>query len=157
MAKSAGVRILPGLLILLLGVLLLLDSLGVMSFGSVVTFWPLALVAFGVHVATGGGNRILGGLLALVGVALQVENLGWVDVRWRQVWNWWPLALMVVGILILLKPSKRENLFWGGAFTAVGAFYQGRHLGWFDVDLWALWPAAVIAAGIGMMRKAWGK
>lgn len=157
MAKSAGVRVLPGLLILLLGVLLLLDSLDVMSLGSLVMFWPLVVVAFGIHVATGGGNRILGGLIALVGGALQVENLGWVDVRWRQVWNWWPLVLMVIGILILLKPSKRENLFWGGAFVAVGAFYQGRHLGWFDVDLWALWPVAVIAAGIGMMRKALGK
>jgi len=145
------------LLILLLGVLLLLDSLDVMSLGSVILFWPLAVIAFGLHMATGGGNPILGGLVALIGAALQVEKLGWVDVRWREVWSYWPLLLMAGGILILLKPSKRENLFWGGAMVAVGAFYQGRNLGWFDVDLWALWPVAVIAAGIGMMRKALGK
>lgn len=157
MAKSAGVRVIPGLLILLLGVLLLLDSLDVMSLGSVILFWPLAVIAFGLQMATGGGNPILGGLVALIGAALQVEKLGWVDVRWREVWSYWPLLLMAGGILILLKPSKRENLFWGGAMVAVGAFYQGRNLGWFDVDLWALWPVAVIAAGIGMMRKALGK
>ncbi len=52
----------------------------------------------------GGANRFLGGLLLLgLGVLFLLSNLGYFS--WGAVGRWWPLLLIAIGLIILLRRS----------------------------------------------------
>lgn len=155
MAGAKNLKILPGLLILALGVALLLNNFDIVDLGGLKVFWPLALVAFGLHLFFERKSRVFGGVLAAVGVGLQVENLGWADIPWGRIRDFWPLLLIALGASMLLKGS-RDNAVLGVILVALGAYYQGEILGWVRFDLIDLWPVAVIAAGVAMLMKARG-
>jgi predicted membrane protein len=90
-----------GGLILLLGILLTLDNLEVLEFGSVFRLWPLLLVAWGLALLLRRGGtlrRLLGGIIAIAGVVLLLGNLGLWDVDFSDLW---PLLLVAVGLAIL--------------------------------------------------------
>lgn len=153
MAAPKGFRILPGLLILALGVALLLHNFRVVDLGGLRVFWPLTLVAFGLHLFFERNSRLFGGTVAALGAALQVENLGWADIPWGRIRDFWPLLLIAAGASMLLK-GARDNVVFGVVLITLGAYFQGENLGWVRFDLIDLWPVAVIAAGAAMVMKA---
>lgn len=54
-----------------------------------------------------GANRFLGGLLLLgLGVLFLLSNLGYFS--WGAVGRWWPLLLIAIGLIILLRRSPAE-------------------------------------------------
>ena len=150
-------RVLPGLLIVLLGVILLGHNFGYISLESFRQLWPLLVVAFGLQLIFAGGNRVVGMALAISGVALQLDALGWINLEWRQIWRFWPVALLVIGGGMLLKPSSRENVVGGSILVALGAYFLASNLKLIHFGLWELWPIAIIIAGIAMIRKASGR
>lgn len=152
MAAGKTLRILPGLLILALGAALLLHNLDLLDLGGLRSFWPLAVIAFGLHLFFGGANRAFGLAVAALGVALQGEMLGWFDVPWGRVRDFWPLILIAVGASMLLR-GRKDSLVGGVILVSLGAYFQGRNLAWIDFEIWNLWPVAVIAAGLGMVQK----
>jgi hypothetical protein len=105
-------QVVLGLLVIAIGVLFLLDNLGVIAFRHAVAFWPLALIAGGAVLAAGGGyresrrgrgrrsNRKAGVILMIVGLVLLLQRLGLMDLSWRIVW---PVMLMAAGGLILYR------------------------------------------------------
>jgi hypothetical protein len=89
-----------GGVILLLGVLLTLDNLGVLDFGDVFLLWPLLLVVWGGSMMRCPGTlpKLIGGTLGLIGVALLLSNLG----VWRVGFgDLWPLLLIALGLSLL--------------------------------------------------------
>lgn len=93
-----------GLLLVAWGVLALLDSLGLVELRSVMrTFWPVALIVWGVSVIAGGGHRRwLGSMATLFGIGLLGTQLGWWNVRWSMLW---PVAVIAVGLRLMLDRS----------------------------------------------------
>lgn len=150
-------RVLPGLLIVLLGVILLAHNFGYISLQSFRQLWPLLVVAFGLQLIFAGGNRVVGLALAVSGAALQLDALGWIDLEWREIWRFWPVALLVIGVGMLVKPASRENLVGGSILTGLGAYFLASNFNLIHFGLWELWPIAVIIAGIAMIRKALGR
>lgn len=87
-----------GFVLVLVGVALLLDHMGVTSVAYLWKFWPLLLVFFGVmHIATQAG-RGLGLVLIVLGGLLQLNTLGILHLSFRDLW---PLAIIAVGILLI--------------------------------------------------------
>lgn len=92
----------PGLILVILGIAFLLTNLGILSDNFVGTYWPAALVIFGLVIAfTGGhfGKKLWGGFLTLFGLGLLANNLGYIHTPF---WHlFWPLILIFLGISAL--------------------------------------------------------
>jgi predicted membrane protein len=100
-----------GLIVVTLGVLFLLDTTGVTEnvFG---TFWPLALLFFGVWLTIQErGRGFVGPIAFLLGLGFLLENLDVIGGDWLS--TYWPIALIVVGLVIGLGAfqSKRRDRY----------------------------------------------
>lgn len=150
-------RALPGLLIALLGVGLLLNNLGYVDIGGLRRFWPMLLVALGAQLAVNRNSRVLGGAAMVLGGALQLSELGWIDLRFDDLTRLWPLVLIAVGVNLVARQGGRDNMVGGGLLTAVGAYFLASNFGLISFSLWQLWPVAVIVVGFSMIYKALGR
>ncbi len=91
----------PGLLVITLGVVFLLDNLGFVRTWQVLRFWPVILIAAGVKYlweARDRGAAVSGTLLAAAGGLLLLDNLYVIDV---DLWDLWPLVLVAIGFRML--------------------------------------------------------
>ena len=112
--KSGLTRYLLGLALVVVGVLWLLDGIGVpglewMGWSLAGTYWPLLLVGWGLWGLVAGGFRFRSWavIVLLLGVAFQLSELG--------IWNWsfgqlWPALIVIAGLFILLGRRGRRGL-----------------------------------------------
>jgi cell wall-active antibiotic response 4TMS protein YvqF len=101
--RPAQNHFIVGLVILGLGVILLLDRVGLLDAERIFLFWPLILIWFGYHKfvhAQSLSSRFWGGFLLLLGASFQAEELGFSHVRFDTIW---PVLLICAGILLILK------------------------------------------------------
>ena len=87
-----------GAIIVLIGVGLLLDHMGIAPFDRLYRFWPMILVLFGVMNFVSGSNRGFGIVLVAAGSLLQLNKLGILHLTFDQLW---PLAIIAVGLLVM--------------------------------------------------------
>jgi hypothetical protein len=88
-------------------------------------------------------------LLIVLGGILLAFNLGWSLPGF--IWDYWPVALMVPGVIAIVAPSRHLNRSGGIWLLATGIYCQIGvsdlfHLGWFSA-----WPIFVIAYGVDMV------
>jgi hypothetical protein len=101
-------RFILGVFILLVGIALALDRLGVIQAHHVMRFWPAVLIVFGLAVLRRGRSHgaVTGVLLIIVGTWLLLNTLGVVSL---QLWEFlWPLILVVIGAKIMLRSGRRR-------------------------------------------------
>jgi predicted membrane protein len=96
--------VLPGLILIAIGTLFLLDHMDIIHMGSLWKFWPLILIALGFSKLLVEHNRVSGVLLILVGAYFQLNHLGILNLSWN---TFWPVILIVGGILMI---SSRFDL-----------------------------------------------
>ena len=89
-----------------------------------------------------------GAILAAVGVAWLLYDLG--VIPFNPVTRYWPLLLVVFGIMNLLTQSGR---FFGFLLILAGVFLQLRKLGLTQLGFGDIWPVCLIAVGLLLM---WG-
>jgi len=98
-------RIFAGLLIIFLGIIFLLGSLGRMDVGDFFSdYWPLFLIFVGLWHIIGNQFRqnALGLILIFVGVFFLLVNL---DILGENVWKFFfPILIIIVGLWVLFKP-----------------------------------------------------
>jgi Domain of unknown function (DUF5668) len=101
-------RFILGVFILLVGIALALDRLGVVQAHHVMRFWPAVLIVFGLTILQRGSHgAVTGLLLIIVGTWLLLNTLGIVSL---QVWEFlWPLILVVVGARIIMRSGRRRS------------------------------------------------
>ena len=113
-------RVLGGLVLLAIGGMFLLRQLGYVSFDFDIgylfaTFWPLILVAVGVHGLTQRGGWGWGLFLLGLGLFFQARNLGFTDLTLGEVIRYgWPVLLIYWGIVLIFRPGgkKRSENGW---------------------------------------------
>ena len=91
---KADSRLIPGLVIALLGVLLMLHNLGVLEIERLWRFWPLILISFGLHrlLEQPARRRGFGFALLVIGIAFQLHYFGWMPLNLghlEQYWHGW--------------------------------------------------------------------
>jgi Cell wall-active antibiotics response 4TMS YvqF/Domain of unknown function (DUF5668) len=98
-----------GAILLVLGVILLLDRLGIVPISEALRFWPVMLMAGGaillVEIRTLVA-RTVGGVLVAGGVILLAGNLGYIRLRGEL---FWPLLLIGIGIILLGRALEERN------------------------------------------------
>src|ERR1700730_6473571 len=97
-----------GLTIAAAGVLFTLDNLGFLRAGEYIRYWPVVLVAVGIlqmAQARAAAGVVAGGILIFVGSVMLGNNLGLLRMN---VWDFWPLFLVIVGGRIVWQAFSRD-------------------------------------------------
>jgi hypothetical protein len=95
-------------------------------------------------------SRIITGLIIIgVGLGALLDTLNIFEF-WQFAGMWWPVSLVVVGLLILL--SDVRQFIWSIALVVLGVLLQLRNLDILEFNVWSLvWPVAIIAVGLGIL------
>lgn len=109
-----------GGIICAIGVILLLDHMGMVSADRLWRFWPLLIIFAGVvNLASQAGRRVWGVVLIVVGTLFQLDSLGIIRFHWGDLW---PLAIIAAGAMMIwgsiesrkVRDRVRESLSAGG-------------------------------------------
>jgi predicted membrane protein len=106
-------RSVPGmvaaLIIITVGVILLLDRMGIIDGGDLFKFWPMLLVAGGLShlLRPDEGGKVGGALMVAVGVLFQLKNLGIIRLDWSTAW---PILIIAVGAALLWRALSGPSL-----------------------------------------------
>jgi predicted membrane protein len=99
----------------------------------------------------GLGSAILGfGVLAL-GAILLLDNLGVVEAV--DLWDYWPLLLILVGISHFARPKGSRRIFSGTIWISIGTVILLSNLGYIGFDIWDLWPVVLVIVGLRLILK----
>jgi predicted membrane protein len=104
-----------GAIVVAIGVLLLLDNLGILRFHDVWQYWPVLLVAYGVSRIVDSrtpSGYVWGGVLALIGAFLLLDTLDIIVFNFAVVW---PLILIAFGISVLVRALERNRFLPGSS------------------------------------------
>jgi predicted membrane protein len=96
--QSYGGSFAWGGVVLFVGVVLLLDHMGVISAAGLWRFWPMILVLAGIVNLLDECKRIWGVCLLIAGVLLQLGQFGIVHVTWALLW---PILIIGVGLSLM--------------------------------------------------------
>ncbi|MBQ5948200.1 LiaI-LiaF-like domain-containing protein [Massilia sp. ST3] len=112
-------QVILGLLVIGMGLLFLLDNLDILDMHRAFSFWPMLFIVVGTvklcDTATPGG-RLVGGILVGIGVLLTLDRMDIIDFSWRAVW---PLALIGLGAVMLVKAARGRRLLAGSSKDGV--------------------------------------
>lgn len=103
-------RLIFGALIILVGVLALVDNLGLLQGIRLVSFWPTVFIIGGVlkmNQAQTRSSIIIGAAFVIIGTAMTLNNLGIISIRMR---DFWPLILIGFGLLVIFKDKAKEGM-----------------------------------------------
>ena len=123
-------RVIFGLGVIGIGTLALLDNLHLFGMPLLRTFWPLALVLFGLSRIVWprhSGSWLFGLALVIVGSVMTAQNLDLVSIRLR---DWWPVFIILAGASILLRglfPRYRREAFVDTPSSLEHVVGQGLH------------------------------
>jgi len=100
----------------------------------------------------GAGGMVIGGLIVLIGLLILLDNMG--IVRFHDVWRYWPVLLIVVGIAKILESVTPAGYIWGGVVTLAGALLLLDNLDIVVFDFNLIWPLLLIAFGLSMLLRS---
>lgn len=113
MGANSGFRITPqvvlGGLIIIIGVLFTLGNLEIIHTREVLRFWPVMLIIYGISKIAqppGAPGKLFGLFLLFVGTGLTLDKLDLFDFRF---WDFWPIALIGLGVTLLVRASHRMS------------------------------------------------
>jgi hypothetical protein len=104
---------------------------------------------------SGTHGLFFGAIVVAVGFLLLLDNLGFV--RFRDIWQYWPVLLVAYGVSRIVDSRTPSGWFWGGAVTLVGAFFL---LDTLDIlpgyifNFEVIWPVLLIAFGVSVLVRA---
>ncbi|MGQ9672959.1 MAG: LiaF transmembrane domain-containing protein [Candidatus Aminicenantales bacterium] len=101
--RTSSSRIFWGLLLIVLGFLLLLDRMGRLDFGDLISlYWPLLLIFGGIwHLVTNRFRNSAGGLILIILGCLFM--LGKWQILGRSAWHFfWPVLIILAGLWLIL-------------------------------------------------------
>jgi predicted membrane protein len=116
-------RLVIGLLIVVFGMALMLENLGLMGAHRIIEYWPVGLVVIGgLKLVQGpsGGSRVWGGILVIAGVVLLADL--YLVIHVDELWRWWPLALVAFGLMIVMKAFRNPPQTNGEAVRIPNVF-----------------------------------
>src|SRR5690606_26495461 len=116
--KSTLTRSITGIVVIAVGILALLGTLGVFNFGEIIgRFWPLFVVLGGILMYINNPRQVLWPIIVVIaGIAFQLRQL---DLFSFNVWQlFWPIVIIGVGLSVLInKTGKRVAATEKGSTT----------------------------------------
>ena len=105
----------------------------------------------------GSRSGIVTGIaIVAIGVALLFAQMGLIHIQ--NLWRYWPVFLIIVGLSKLLESTRPSQRAWGGMVALIGGLLLANNLGHFRYGIDQLWPLFVIAGGLAMLfQVVWPK
>jgi predicted membrane protein len=101
----------------------------------------------------GEGRLVMGLIVVVLGILFLLENLGLVYIR--NLWEFWPVILIVLGLARLSTCSTNSGRVSGIVLVCVGGLFLANNLGFIPWDIWHLfWPVMLILWGVGMLARS---
>jgi hypothetical protein len=94
----------------------------------------------------------VGVFIVLLGIVFTLDNLGLVESR--QVLQYWPLAPIGIGLLIVIHANETRDWIRGTVWLTAGSLFLARNLGWIHFRLESFWPLLLVAVGLHIIFKA---
>jgi predicted membrane protein len=91
------------------------------------------------------GQLMLGVTIAVVGVLFTLDNLH--ILRAREYLQFWPLALIAVGLVHVSQAKSAAGMVGGGIWILVGVLLLGNRLGYIHANVWSFWPLILVLVG----------
>ena len=104
------------------------------------------------HHYQGPSSAVGGAILLAVGAVLLLDRLGIVSAR--DIFQFWPMALVAVGLAALTRTSTLTGRLWSGTLIAAGLLLQAANLGYIRVRGELFWPFVLIAVGVLLLGRA---
>jgi predicted membrane protein len=100
-----------------------------------------------------GAQGVVGGaIVVVVGLLLLLNNMH--IIRVRDVWDFWPLILVVFGLARIVESRCPSSLVFGGLVASVGGVLFLENLNLITLNFNFIWPLCLIGFGITMLWKA---
>jgi predicted membrane protein len=97
--------VIGGVVFIVVGIVLLLERLGLMPYGFALHFWPMIFVVIGVVKIVYAGGRPTGAVLIGLGVFLQLNEMGITHLHF---WDLWPALIIAAGLAMLWQAVIKE-------------------------------------------------
>lgn len=94
-------------------------------------------------------HTLIGVSLAVLGVVLTLDNLGFVEAQ--EVLKFWPIVPMLVGCVYIVQGHETRDWVVGAGWLAVGTAFLLRNLGVFKFRLSDFVPLILVAIGLRFM------
>jgi predicted membrane protein len=88
---------------------------------------------------------IVGLLIIFIGVVFTLDELGIAPAI--NYLKFWPLALVLIGVLKMLQARDGGGAFAGLLFTLAGVWLQAEELNIIHIRIWEMWPLALVFFG----------
>lgn len=104
-----------------------------------------------------------GFILIFIGLSIFANNHPYFYDKWEVIYPGFILFFAVIFFLEAIRNNKSSMVFWGSAFSVVGAFFIFRNFGvipYYEVEEY--WPVVFVGLGIGFLSlflinlKDWG-
>jgi predicted membrane protein len=105
--RSGYGGLIPGAVVLAVGMVFLLDSLGYVSARHFIQFWPVVLIVIGLAKIFRPESRFWGAMFLVFGVCLQLDNLEILHLSWGQLW---PLFLIAAGAMAMWSAIQARTI-----------------------------------------------
>lgn len=98
-------------------------------------------------------HTFIGVSLALLGVVLTLDNLGFVNGQdvLRVVLRFWPVVPILVGAVYVVQGRETRDWLIGAGWMAAGTAFLLRNLGVFRFEIWDFLPLILVALGLRVM------
>ncbi len=96
-------------------------------------------------------RAIIGLFIIIAGVVYLLRNLG-IDLG-LNVWEWWPIILILIGLGQVLQPQESRQIAAGGFLIILGVAFMLNNLDIIDFDFRMIWPLILIFVGYSILRK----
>ncbi len=88
-------------------------------------------------------------VLIVVGGIFLLSNLHVLPVH--DIWEYWPVILMVAGVFKLVDAEEARERTIGGILLAGGSILLADNMGLIPFNVWDLWPVLIIGVGVYML------
>ena len=96
-----------------------------------------------------------GGVLILVGLVLMAVQLGMLGDRpWRTIWQLWPAAMIVIGLVNVSAPKRPRDIASGITWILLGLWFFACIYHWYDLRFRTAWPLLLVIFGGEMVLAA---
>lgn len=102
-----------------------------------------------IHPSRSPGRRLTGLVLIVVGATFFLDQCGFIAVQ--DLWHYWPLMLVVVGVVRMAEAPHARDLIGGAWSILIGLWLFANFEGWSGMDFDNSWPVLLVAWGITLV------
>jgi predicted membrane protein len=99
--------VISGGILATVGLLILLDNMGIHAVSNIYRFWPVILIFIGAWNLFCASGRVFGIVLIILGVLFQLDTLGVANFSWGELW---PLAIIGAGLVVMWSSLQARKV-----------------------------------------------